>query len=156
MFAVMLVPVPQDPRCNPLIAKPDPRHANACKYARLALSLWAADWSKYAAFDRFMFDSEEPPALGLARRRADELLGQAMFDPSVPDPDIDPSIAAGVELYKLVGSDRTPTVLTPAGFFAGRVTTTKELWKILEPAGVGRRTEHDAEQRSRSRAAGRL
>ncbi len=65
-FAVMMVPVPRDPRCNLAISRPEPEHANACAYARLALSVWAADWMQYAAFDAFLFDGKEPPALGRA------------------------------------------------------------------------------------------
>jgi uncharacterized membrane protein len=130
-FAVMMVPVPHDPRCNPAIAKPDPEHANACAYARLALSLWAADWTQYAAFDEFMFAPDRPPALGLARARAAAMLGQPVFDPTVPDADVDPVIREGIALYESVGAERTPTVLMPRGFFTGRVETTRELWKIL-------------------------
>jgi len=130
-FAVMLVPVPHDPRCNPAIARPKLEHANACAYARLALSLWAADWTQYAAFDEFLFAGEHPPALGLARARAAAMLGRAVFDPTVPDAEIDPVIREGIAVYESVGPERTPTVLMPKGSFTGRVTSTKELWKIL-------------------------
>jgi uncharacterized membrane protein len=131
-FSVMLVPVPTDPKCNPTISGRDPLHANACAYARLALSLWLADWSQYAAFDEFMFVAKQPPTLGQARKRASELVGREFFDPEVADPDIDPLIRAGIDLYESVQSKRTPTLLMAHGFIAGHVATTQQLLGILE------------------------
>jgi hypothetical protein len=137
-LAVMMVPVPTDPGCNPNVKNCGPEHADACAYARLALWVWKADWSKFAEFNQFLFAGSRPPALAAARERAEAMIGTELPDPRQPEPAADRLIATGVSLHKSVKSELTPTLLMPRSFAAGHVPDTEKLEEILaKESGCG-------------------
>ena len=131
-LAVMVVPVPRDPLCNPMVKTRLLEHAFACAYTRLGLAVWRANWSKYAEFDRYMFEAPHVPLLGQARVKAVELVGSAVPDPEMPHREIDARICEAVELFKSAGTNIAPTLLLPQRAVAGRPPSADHLNRILE------------------------
>jgi hypothetical protein len=133
--AVLLVPVPQDPACNPDVgparapaAAAGARHA--CAYARLALAAWAAAPAAHEAFERWLFDAPELPAPGEAARRAAELTAgyPATDGTSAED---DPRIARAVAAHRAAGTGKIPTLLLPRATVTGAVPSLDELENVL-------------------------
>jgi len=131
-FALTFVPVPTHPGCNPNIRDCGAEHADACAYARLALWVWKADWSKLAQWNEFLFARGKLPGLSAAQRRAEALLGRALGDPRAAEPEADRLIGLGISLHKSTGANLTPTLLMPRNYVAGHVPTAEKLEEILE------------------------
>jgi uncharacterized membrane protein len=131
-LAVMVVPVPRDPLCNPTVKTRATEHAFACAYTRLGLAVWRANWSKYAEFDRYMFKSPHVPSLGQARVKAVDLVGSSIPNPELPHLEIDARIVEAVQLFQSAGTNIAPTLLLPQRAVAGRPPTADHLYKILE------------------------
>ena len=131
-LAVMMIPVPRDPLCNPMIKTREKEHAFACAYARLGLMVWRADRSKYAEFDLYMFKSPHAPLLGQARVKAVEWVGAAITNPEAPHEEIDAVIGKAVELFKSAGTNIAPTLLLPDRAVTGRPPTADHLFRVLE------------------------
>ena len=131
-LAVMVVPVPRDPACNPTVRTREPEHTFACAYTRLGLSVWRENWSKYPEFDRYMFKNPHPPLLGQARVLAVELVGPQVPDPEAPNSEIDARIRAAIDLFKSAGTNIAPTLLLPQRALAGRPPSADHLYRILQ------------------------
>lgn len=132
-FAVVLLPTPQNPRCHPGLEDLEPRFEHACELARLALGVWRTDRSKFAEFDQWLFESEDPRTPDAAQSKAESLVAPAALASALSDPWIDARIRANVEAYRQGGVDRIPVILSP-GFAAivGRPSDEDVLFKILE------------------------
>jgi uncharacterized membrane protein len=137
-LAVVDVPVPLSPSCNPGIKPRQASDPYACAYARLGLGVWIAKPDQYESYVRWILASgEEPPTLGLARQEAARLTGSDIFDPSAPDPDIDPRLHAGLAMYQKLEVPNIPALLFPHGVLNGHVSDVEELLQILnEPLGM--------------------
>jgi len=94
------LPMPFDPNCNPLMQRPNPKHTNACDYARLSLAVWRADRSKHHTYDDYLFTGDEPPPLRDARQAAIELVGAAALDSALRDPWVDQHVRLGISIYE--------------------------------------------------------
>lgn len=132
-FAVVLLPTPQNPRCHPGLEDLEPRFEHACELARLALGVWRADRAKFAEYDKWLFDSEDPRTPDAALAKAESLVAPAALASAMSDPWIDARIRANVDAYRQGGVDRIPVILSP-GFAAivGRPADEDVLFKILE------------------------
>lgn len=135
-LAVLLLPVPMEPTCNPHMEKQHYTHAQACRLARLGLLVWAAGPARYEAFDQWMFAQPEPPPLGLAVGEAQRLMGDARaaadLDPHRPDPQADARIAQAIAIYRSIGKDRIPMFLLPHGLLTGHLPSADKLLSILQ------------------------
>ncbi|MCC7424576.1 MAG: hypothetical protein IT428_30275, partial [Planctomycetaceae bacterium] len=116
-FAVVLLPTPQNPRCHPGLEDLEPRFEHACELARLALGVWRADRSRFAEFDQWLFESEDPRSPDAAQGKAESLVSPAALASAMSDPWIDARIRANVGAYRQGGVDRIPVILSP-GFSA--------------------------------------
>jgi len=129
--AILLVPAPVDPTCNPHARRRTADHAHACRYARLGLDVWRHDAAKFVAYDRWVFEPADPPPIGVARNFAQSLVGAADLDPSVPDGELDALIAKGVEAYRASGAEAMPTILFPHAVLRGEVPSAARLAEIF-------------------------
>jgi protein-disulfide isomerase len=142
--AVVLVPAPVDPTCNPHVTRKVATHAFACRFARLGLELWRRNPNVFVTYDQWVFEPEEPPAIGLARAFAQQLTGLTDIDPSIPDEDLDRLIATGVATYRASGADGMPTLLFRNAVLRGELPKAGELARIIqEQCGI----QLDAEAR---------
>lgn len=74
-LAVVVFPVPLETNCNPYIRSTHHKHVGACKYAKLALSVFRADADKFGAFHDWLMDSQQPPPFEQALQYAKDLVG---------------------------------------------------------------------------------
>lgn len=132
-LAIVLLPMPRDPRCNPSITEPDPGFEHACEIARLALAVWRTDRDRFPEFDHWLFDTDEPRPPEAARRQAESLLDPARLAVALEDPWIDRLIKQNVDAYAASGDDRIPVVRSPGiDAIVGRPATESALFDILE------------------------
>lgn len=131
-LSVLLLPMPMDQKCNKTIEHTEPRFEHACELARLALAVWRARPTEFAAYDQWMFEPEQPRTPAEARGKAVELVGAPQLESALHDPWIDQQIAANVQAYADSGADRIPIIMSP-GFssIVGRPESEEELLKTL-------------------------
>jgi uncharacterized membrane protein len=130
-LAVVAIPVPLNASCNPHIPETEPRFADSCTLARLALAVWSADPARFAAFDAWLYEPETPRIAAAARAEAERLIGAAALDAALPG--TADRIARNTAAFGRSGTDRLPILLSPEiGGIAGRPETFDELAGILE------------------------
>lgn len=100
-LVVVSLPMPFDPTCNPLMQQPNPKHSNACEYARLSLAVWRADRTKHHSYEDYLFAGEHAPAVPDARQAASQLVGAAALEKALADPWVDRHVALGIGLYEI-------------------------------------------------------
>jgi uncharacterized membrane protein len=100
-LAIVSLPMPLDPGCNPTMQRPNPKHTNACQYARLGLAVWRADRSKHPAFDDWLMAGATPPPFADAVQRATETVGAAALEKAARDPWVEEQLKLDVAMYEL-------------------------------------------------------
>jgi len=134
-LAIVSLPMPLDPGCNPLIKRPMKSHENACEYAKLGLAVFLAKAEKFEAFSDWIFAPERPPGLAETRSHAESLVGKAALDAALASPRISEQIAQDVNIYtassRLAKSGAMPQLLFTEGGSIGAVSTVAQLEKIL-------------------------
>ena len=151
-LAALILTAPLERACNPFIQITDPRYANACAYARLALALWVARPEHFATFHRFLYEGVRPPPLNVARRRAAELLGivpsdddDAALDAATGDPLVQQKLADALTIYRSTGSIGTtagavgalPRLILPSGILHGGVSSSDKFMALLRGQLLG-------------------
>lgn len=119
--AIVMVPMPLDSQCNHGVQQTSYQHLNACLFAKIGLAVWNANPSAYAAFDKFMFETEYPPSAEQARAMADHLVGKEIMDAALADPRFDQLVSYGVQLFysPLLQKKVLPTLITPEQVLEG-------------------------------------
>ncbi len=132
-LSVLLLPLPMDQKCNRTVGHTEPRFEHACELARLALAVWRAKPVDFAAYDQWLFETEQPRDPATARSKAEELVGAPLLKSTLGDPWIDRQIAANVQAYVDSGADRIPIIMSP-GFssIVGRPESEQELLQTLQ------------------------
>lgn len=94
-ICILLLPVPLDHGCNPLLPATDAGHPGSCELTRIALAVWRAKPEAYPAIhEAFMSDPslDVTAALALAHQQ----LSPAQLDAALVDPWIDQLIQADI------------------------------------------------------------
>jgi uncharacterized membrane protein len=132
---LVLLPMPLDGSCNPLVKKTQPDHVNACEYARLALAVFRAAPAKFADFSNWLFEPERPPSIGEARARAEEMAGAMAIASVGRNPDIEQLLQMSSSIYvtnsRAARSGRMPQLIFEHSAAIGAVNTMGQLEKIL-------------------------
>lgn len=132
-YALVLLPMPLDKSCNPHVEETEPRFKEACELARLALAVWIADRTKFAEFDRWLFEPEQPRPLAEARAKAESLVGSEKLVPALRDPAIEKTLQRNIAAYERSTAGRIPVILSPEfATIVGRPSDAEELFGILE------------------------
>ncbi|NOY29970.1 MAG: thioredoxin domain-containing protein [Planctomycetes bacterium] len=71
--------VPLSSRCNPHLTKYHPSTKDACDYTRLAMGVWQLAPEEFPAFHNWLMESEKPPPIFEARKRALDIAGEAVL-----------------------------------------------------------------------------
>lgn len=131
-LSVLLLPMPMDHKCNKTLDHTEPRFEHACELARLALAVWRAKPAEFAAYDKWLFEPEQPRDPAEAHRKAAELVGATLLESTLNDPWINQQIAANVQAYADSGADRIPIIMSP-GFssIVGRPESEEQLLQTL-------------------------
>jgi hypothetical protein len=134
-LAVLLVPVPIDPACNPEITQPNAARPDACGYVRLAWALWRADPLAHARFDEWLSAPPCAPPLRDAVAAASRFAPGADLDTSSGSElkaFIDGRIAQAVAVYRALDGKPVPALLFPGTALRGHVESVAALLAILE------------------------
>jgi uncharacterized membrane protein/protein-disulfide isomerase len=99
-LAIATLPMPLDAACNKVIPQTPPQHANACQYARLALTVWRADPSKMDRFNDWLFEPPVPPGLESALGFAQEIVGDEAMGRAMNDPWVEKQLAQNIAIYE--------------------------------------------------------
>jgi hypothetical protein len=131
-LAVVLLPSPLSSKCNPHWENDEPRFAESCDLARLAIAVWLLDPEKFEAFDTWLFASEEPrtyeEALGFART----LVPAAALEEGLQHSEVDRQIRQNVDAYRNSQAGRIPVIMSPDfDAVVGRPGSRSELLGIL-------------------------
>lgn len=132
-YGLVLLPMPLDKLCNSHVEETEPRFKDACELARLALAVWKADRTKYAEFDRWMFEPEAPRLLAEARTKAEALVTREKLAQALADPAIETTIQRNIAAYDRSSAGRIPVILSPEfATIVGRPAEAAQLFEILE------------------------
>jgi protein-disulfide isomerase len=131
-LAVVLLPVPMDPACNPFVQTARPGHENACRYARLALAVWKVSPAAFEAFHQWLMEPAEVPALAAAHDRAAELVGAEALDRALADGELDRQLATICRVYEAAGKGLIPKLVYDRGTATGKPAHAQELFDFFE------------------------
>jgi uncharacterized membrane protein len=130
-LAILAVPAPLEPACNPMIRILDPRYANACTYWRLALAMWQIDPARFPSFHHWLLEGENPPSIDAAKERAAELTGTDAVAAAMTSPKVQEHLSDGLTIYRLTGAGQLPKLLLPGDMLRGQVSSSAELISVL-------------------------
>lgn len=100
-LAIISLPMPLDPDCNPTMQKAHPSHTNACAFAKLGLAVWRADRTKHHEFDNWLMDGAKPPPLVDAQLKASQIVGAEALARALQDPWVETQLQINVAMYEL-------------------------------------------------------
>lgn len=130
-LAILHIPVPLHPACNPMLKKVYAGRTQACQYAKLAVAVSCASPDLYGLFLDYLFKKPKLPPLGLAVSHAQELTG-LVLSAYAHDEQINARISRGVEICQTANIDRIPAFLLPNAAVIGEVYSVPELQAIFK------------------------
>jgi hypothetical protein len=134
-LAIVSLPVPLDPLCNPLTKRPVPEQTNGCTYARLGLAVWRASRPRLEAFDDWMFSFPHPPSTNEVRARAESLVGVENLAKALADPWIEDLIRTNISLYHtnylVYRKSRLPQLIIGTNLVVGVARGPEDIYRLL-------------------------
>ncbi len=133
-FAIVLCPMPLNSDCNPYWETTEPRFAESCDLARLALAVWKLEPSKFPQFDQWLFEPSRPRLYADALDEASDLVdSKALGEILKTESWLNEMIKENARFYVSSGAERIPVLLAP-GFstVVGRPGSQEELNEILQ------------------------
>lgn len=131
-LAVVVLPIPLSAACNGTIQVTDPKFAESCEIAKLAVAVWRIDAAKFTDFHHWMFSTEEAPTFAKAKAHADTLVNVEALNKELASPVPGQYIAKTVELYKGAGSGNVPKLIFPGTTVVGEYTSSQGLVEIIK------------------------
>lgn len=127
-LAIIALPVPLERACNDAAGgggKP-----GACELARIAITVWRVNPSKFRDFHDWMFESTRSTAS--ARAHAEKLVGVENFRKEYGSKIPGEYVKRHVDLYKKVGAGAVPKLLFPNSTINGEVNSKETLVRTIE------------------------
>jgi len=131
-FAVVLLPVPLDRDCNPLVVRTPPDHIYGCELAEIALAVWHADPEVFETLHNWLFDSNKPRTPQAARSYAADLIGTDRLKQAMRNPAIHQQIKDDVDLYTRASNQTVLPKLVIGKAVGGPPGSEKVLMNVLE------------------------
>jgi uncharacterized membrane protein len=135
-FSIVSLPMPLDPRCNPVVKVAMPKHVQACDYARIGLALRLAGPEPFRKYDEWYFSQPHTPPLDEARAQAASLIGADKLDKNMIDPWVDQMIQTSVSIYsrnrQIANTGRIPQLIIGNKLNVGRVRNVDELVALIQ------------------------
>jgi uncharacterized membrane protein/protein-disulfide isomerase len=131
-IAIIAIPVPLEPACNPAVPRAFPEHINACTYIRYALAVWKADPASFEQFHNRLMEGDRPPPLEQAREYAEELVTPSSFAAALADPSVEKHIQDSVQLYRDAGAGPIPKLILPKAMISGEIHPLQHMFEVLE------------------------
>jgi protein-disulfide isomerase len=145
-LAVVLVPVPLDPKCNRYATVKHEEHATACELTRIALAVWQAKPEAFEQFHHHMMQGKNPPSPAEAEAAAVKLLGEETFHKTLANPAVEERLQGNCEIYGKIrqstGESALPKLIYGHTASSGLPSGMDELRRLLDTfhkaATVGR------------------
>jgi uncharacterized membrane protein len=135
-LAVVLLPMPLDKACNPMLASTAPDHTNACVYARIGMAVWRAKPSVFGEYEEWFFEPERPLPVAEVLAKAIQMTGRPDLEKLMVDPWIDNWLRLGRDIFKtnwdLTGRNFLPMLNIGTVLSSGELKDDNELYDILE------------------------
>jgi len=131
-LAVLVLPVPMNRTCNPLIKTNMPDHAESCDLSRLAIAVWRVDSKKFEEFHRWMFQGEKAPTYSQALAKASEWVDTIALNKELADSVCSQYIGRNVELYKRTGGGTIPKMVFQQTTIVGEFTSGESLANLIK------------------------
>jgi hypothetical protein len=130
-LAIVMLPTPLSPRCNPRFTDETGTAPQACDLAKYALIVWSLEPKKFAAYDAWLFESSNPRSSADARAKAVELVGEEHFAAVEKDERFDQALQQHMELHKRSPAELIPQVMSRDVILSGGVNSAVELVEAL-------------------------
>jgi uncharacterized membrane protein len=134
-LAVIALPVPLDPACNPVLKQTLPAHSNACEYARIALAVHRAAPNEFEQFDEWLFSRPALPQLETARAEAVKLVGAQALEAALRDGTVDTQIKSNMNVFVasfLRGNGSLPQIISGDKVATGVFPRVEDIYQLLE------------------------
>jgi protein-disulfide isomerase len=129
-LAIIALPVPLDSKCNPNVKTSDPKHADACDLAKLAVAIWYVDREKFSEFHHYLF--EKKPNYASALTRAKEIVDNEKLAATLKGSIPSEYIAKHIALYKQAGQGNIPKLMFPKTTAVGAIESTEVVVSMIE------------------------
>ncbi len=111
-LACMLIPMPLDGQCNPVVEETRSTHVDACEYAKICLAVHFSAPEKYEAFDRWLFsDHKQQKKLEVVRQHAAQLVGAEALEKALSSAAVQEQLQQNIRAYKLISETGEETVI---------------------------------------------
>ena len=100
-LACVLIPMPLDAKCNPVVEETRSTHVDACEYAKICLAVHFSAPEKYEAFDRWLFsDHKQQKKLEVVRQHAAQLVGADALEKALSGAAVQEQLQQNIRAYK--------------------------------------------------------
>lgn len=135
-LGIVCLPVSLLSDCNPYIQGRNARaNPNACEFARLGLAVWRAKPEAHREFDDWMFNTEQPPPLELAREQAAQLVGADKLKSALADPWVAQQLQTDCKIHRAnwlaVDNSALPQVVMGDAVSSGPINSVEHLQILL-------------------------
>jgi len=135
-LGVILLSVPREQKCNPLIKTHSANKQGACYRAEAGMALWRARPELYADFDAWMYEVEGVRTDAEIRKYIVDRIGEEAYSTAIADPWIAREIEQSVKVYrKVIEISRNagiPRLIVGSTLVAGGDEASDELFAVLE------------------------
>ena len=140
-FAVLALPLPMNRECNPHAPEEMPeRFKDSCELVRIALAVRFGAPERFAEFDSWLYELENPREPQEARRQADRIL-DGRLEAALSDARVERTLKRNIDAFSASGADRVPVIFGPwVEPIVGRVEEEQTLARILDdiPRGAAK------------------
>jgi uncharacterized membrane protein/protein-disulfide isomerase len=129
--AVVMLPTPLNANCNGLIQVTDPKFAESCEIAKLAIAVWRTDAAAFGKFHEWMFTTEQAPNFASAKAYAESLVDPEKLAAELNSDIPTQYVAKNVELYRRAGGGNVPKLMFPGTSIIGEFTSADALVDVI-------------------------
>jgi len=120
-LACVLIPMPLDAKCNPVVKETRSTHVDACEYAKICLAVHFSAPEKYKAFDRWLFsDHKQQKKLEVVRQHAAQMVGADALEKALSGEAVQEQLQQNIRAYKFT-SEYVKSGSMPQSIIEGRV-----------------------------------
>ena len=134
-LAIVVMPMPLDVNCNPLLSKTGPDHVNACDYAKIALAVFKEKEERFHEFENWFFETEKPRPLEQVYALAEDWTEAEDFEAVINHPGVEAWVNLSIQVFQLnyqKSQQRIlPMLMAGPAISAGEIKTDKELLDFL-------------------------
>ena len=135
-LSVVVLPVPMNTRCNPVVKRDHATHAQACELSNLAVAVWRCDAKKFSEFHKWMFEGNSAPEYGVALGKAIELVGKEPIEAELNKKTAAAFVQSHCKMYQLLNGGPVPKLLFPTRAIQGEFTAVEELTKMIRENAI--------------------